>query len=116
MSDIGFSLLCGHLVGDYLFQNDWQALHKRNNTVRCLIHCALYTFAVWLFTFSWITPLGLAICFVAHFLFDRFGLARRYMSLVGQEQFATGPCSPWSIIVVDNTFHILTLYLIGALA
>jgi len=108
----GFMLLCGHLVGDYLLQNDWMALHKRNNSFRCLVHCVLYTFAVWLFAASWITLPGLAFCLITHFVFDRFGLARRYMRLVGQEQFATGPCAPWSIIVVDNTFHLITLALI----
>jgi hypothetical protein len=34
----------------------------------------------------------------------------------GQRAFATGPLSPWSVIVVDNTIHLLVLYLIGCVA
>lgn len=44
-------------------------------------------------------------------------LAGRWMRNVsGQKAFATGPLSPWSIIVVDNVAHIATLAAIGKLA
>jgi hypothetical protein len=131
----GFYLLVGHMLGDYIVQNDWQAKWKTNpppdgecgpreraarqNTadLACTVHCLLYTLAVWLFSFSWMPWWGLAVCFVAHFVIDRFRLAGRWMRNVsGQAAFATGPLAPWSIIVVDNTFHLITLAVIAALA
>jgi hypothetical protein len=149
---IGFSLVLGHLVGDYLFQNDWQAKYKvarrphyprpgfgfedmagieaakaawdagdragRIGPWACTVHCLLYTLAVFLCTwpvhlFPWWFYLGVGL---VHWPVDRFRLARVWMTRVsGQEAFATGPLAPWSVIVVDNTFHLLTLYLLALL-
>jgi hypothetical protein len=186
----GFYLLCGHLLGDFILQNDWMARNKankhpgpepfrgrkwikpddqypgpwsveadptdriafaaamdaRNERIQawkaekeqhardrviyddwlrdyeayllghltCLLHCALYTTAIYLFTFWWMTPLGLAWCFMLHFMIDRWRLARKWMEAMGQAEFATGPFAPWSIVVVDNTLHLLTLAIIAA--
>lgn len=201
-----FGLLLGHLVGDYLFQDDWQAANKVNpwpgkephpgrvwvgttieprdypgpwsvnanpadrvgfasamerrnqkisewdakekllveeararcsldnaeraeqrawcdarlnwwvGNAACLYHCLWYTFAVALFSWSWMPWWGLAFCFLTHFVIDRFKLARWWMMHISrQEKFATGPLAPWSIIIVDNTWHLLTLYLIACI-
>ena len=160
----GFGLLIGHLVGDYILQNDWQAKNKTNphpgkcpiskgfdlqfpcagddpelqaaiqydETMRrwrdanknwwignlaCFIHCLCYTLAVWAFSFWWMPWWGLLVCFVVHFPVDRWCLASVWMKNVsGQKAFATGPLSPWSIIVVDNIWHLLTLYGIAVVA
>lgn len=157
---IGFGLLVGHLLGDYVLQNDWMARNKANphpgatpseprtfptvagqdpkdawssgqiewqeefagweqrhgeylgGHVACTVHCLLYTLSVWACSFWWMPWWGLAVCFLAHWPIDRFRLARTYMRF-GQEAFATGPLAPWSVIVVDNTFHLYTLFLIG---
>lgn len=117
----GFAMLLGHLVGDYIVQNDWMAKNKTKPWVpgpegrygheACTIHCLLYTLAVWAFTWWWMPYWGLAICFAFHWPIDRFRLAKLWMIYVsGQKDFATGLLSPWSIIVVDNIFHLLTLY------
>ena len=154
----GFGLLIGHLIGDYIVQNDWMASNKANphpgidqhsqrvwiscsgtplteedakaiqeskawheafrkwhvGHVACLVHCILYTLAVWACSFWWMPWWGLAVCFAVHFPIDRWRLAGVWMRNVsGQYVFATGPLSPWSIIVVDNTFHLLTLFIIA---
>jgi hypothetical protein len=142
----GFGLLVGHLVGDFIFQNDYVAANKSNpwpgaepnvdNPLRamttehrewraresgwrmghvvCTAHCFFYTLAVWLFSYQWMPWWGLVVCLAAHWPIDRFRLAKAFMvRLNGQEGFATGPLAPWSVIVVDNTMHLLTLYLIG---
>ncbi len=147
----GFGLLIGHLLGDFILQNDFQATWKtggppptdeenarilalhgdargdailddeayrsRKATLVCLLHCLLYTAAVWLCSFWWMPLWGLAVCFMLHFPIDRYRLAGRYMRNVsGQKQFATGIFSPWSIIVVDQVFHLVTLFVIGLIA
>ena len=104
------SALVGHLVGDFIFQNDFQAKNKTTSTWHCLLHVVLYTLAIMLFT-GWYDWRHLAAVAVPHFFIDRFRLSRRLMRLVGQEEFATGPLSPWSIIIVDQVMHLVCLYL-----
>jgi len=181
----GFYLLCAHLLGDFILQNDWMASNKtaphpgpdpcpnlrqpgkseeypgpysldadpldregfgkalveRNEKIAnykvqwnayrlglqlraqwiekqdkwwtgnfaCALHCLIYTLAVWAMSYWWVTPLGLAVCFAAHYMIDRYRLVRPWMTLMGQEAFLMGPLAPWSSIVVDNTLHLLTL-------
>lgn len=109
---IGFALLVGHMVGDYIAQNDWMAANKSRSSVACFVHCVAYTFAVWCCSaafYAW-SPLGLLIVFTAHFPLDRWRLAAWWMRNVsGQRGFADGPLAPWSAVVVDNTFHLATL-------
>jgi hypothetical protein len=155
---IGLELLLGHLVGDYIVQNDWMAANKVNTWhgeppdwkrlpdgsvifgncqetfqelnawkyarrqwylghLACTVHCLLYTLAVAAFTFWWMPWWGYLACFLIHWPIDRFRLAKLWMTKVSlQEKFATGPLSPWSIILVDNIWHLLTLYGIARFA
>lgn len=146
-----FGLLLGHLVGDYVLQNDWLAKHKttphpgpRPKTfdkakpeelepllgewneydkkfsaywlghLACMCHCFCYTIAVQVCSLFWLPTWALVACCVLHFPVDRFRLAAWWMKNVsGQKEFATGALSPWSIIVVDNIFHLLVLFTIA---
>lgn len=119
----GFWLLMGHLLGDYVLQNDWMAGNKTSRErpvlghYACTVHCGLYTLAVWLCSWRWMPWWGLVVCFAVHWPVDRFRLAFWWMSRVsGQKAFAAGPLAPWSVIVVDNVFHLLTLGVIAVLA
>ena len=83
----------------------------------CTVHCFLYTTAVWLFSCWWMPWWGLVACFVAHWPVDRFRLAYWWMNHVsGQKFFASKehPMFPWSIVIVDNTAHLIVLFAIGA--
>jgi hypothetical protein len=117
----GFGLLCGHLVGDYILQNDWQAGNKTNPTgkkaglayLACLVHCVLYTFSVWAFNQE-LSIYSLSLCFGLHYPIDRWRLAVVWMKYVsGQKGFATGSLAPWSFIIVDNVFHLVTLFFLA---
>lgn len=140
----GFWLLMGHLIGDYIVQNDWMARCKvawpptgprpanhlkasdswdeqvataRHGHSACTVHCLLYTLAIWACSFWWMPWWGLVACFVAHWPIDRFRLAGRWMRNVsGQSVFASGPLSPWSVIVVDNIAHLVTLGVIASVS
>jgi hypothetical protein len=104
------SALVGHLVGDYLAQNDWMALNKKQSSGHCAVHCAVWTACVMLFAqwpfWTWV-PL-----FWSHFLQDRTQIVAWYMDAVGQKSFRTGICAPWSSIVVDNVWHVVTLWIL----
>jgi hypothetical protein len=112
MSEILASAIVGHLVGDYLLQNDWMALNKKRHSINCAVHCTLWTLAVCAFS-GWWTVSIISILWVTHFVQDRTSIIIWWMTKANrQQQFATGPCAPWSIIVVDNVFHILTIWIV----
>ncbi len=107
----------GHLVGDFLFQNDWMANNKKQHTWPCLVHVSFYTFAVMLFTwlgqFAGYEPWpwwAALVVFIPHFLIDRTNVVKWSMDHKGQKNFAVPPMAPWSIIAVDNTWHLVCLF------
>ena len=114
--------IVGHLVGDYLLQNDYLAQGKKRDNIICACHCFIWAWCVLGFgqapwtkesyypgLYVWL------ILFVTHYIQDRGGLIQRWMIWNGQEKFMTGPCAPWSLIVVDNVWHIVTIYVIWKL-
>lgn len=100
-----------HAVGDYLLQNDWMALNKKQKGLlglwACLVHCTLYSLPFLLIG----SPLQVSVIFVTHFLIDRWFFVRWYMNTIGQKKFSQPPTGPWSVFVVDNTFHVVCNYL-----
>ena len=106
------STIVGHLVGDYLLQNDWMALNKRKSSFPCAVHCVLWSMSVCLFA-GWGGFVIPVVLFVTHFIQDRTNIIQWWMGVNNQKQFASGPCSPWSIIVVDNVWHIVVIYFVN---
>jgi len=53
MNDLAAALV-GHLVGDYLLQDDWMAKEKRTRSAVCALHAGLWTVAVCSFA-GWYT-------------------------------------------------------------
>jgi len=94
------ALLIGHLVGDYILQNDYQAVNKSKHSYAgqagCALHCFLYSTAVatcvvvagWR-TFdpglSW--PVAFVVAYVTHFPIDRWSLAAWWGKLIKQTSF-----------------------------
>lgn len=108
--------IIGHLVGDYLLQNDWMALNKKRKDdvglLSCAVHCVIWASAVsfaagWWHSF-WVWP----VLYLTHLAQDHTNVVAWWMDRIGQKQFRTGPCAPWSIIVVDNVWHIVTIALV----
>lgn len=111
-TEILASAIVGHLVGDYLLQNDWMALNKKQGSLPCLIHCAIWTVSICAFTGWWHASV-MCILFLTHFAQDRTNIVLFWMTKINrQAKFAGPPCAPWSIIVVDNVWHIVTLWAI----
>jgi hypothetical protein len=131
--------MCGHLVGDWIFEDDWMARYKGLSRPRhknyatkeayqkanglykfsyfvCLIHCLMYTAAIFMFSFWWITWHGLLAVFVTHYIIDKFSLSEWFMTnFTGQNEIAshTGKYYPWSIELVDTAVHLVILFLIA---
>lgn len=110
--------LIGHLIGDYLLQNDWMALNKKRDSTPCAIHCMIWTLSVYFCQAAshpwptWTIP----ILFVSHFVQDRTEIVRWIMEHKGQRGFAQAPMAPWSLVVVDNVLHLFALWIIARVA
>ena len=97
-----------HLIGDYLLQNDYMAQNKKSSSWVCALHCTLYSFAMFCLT-SWPWWIMLLI-WVEHFIQDRTSFVVGFMKFNNQKGFMEPPLAPWSIIVVDNTLHLVFLF------
>jgi len=114
-------LLVCHLVGDFLFQTDWQANHKDHGLGRdperrwaLLSHVTTYTLAflpalVWigLELDLWRAILAAVLIFVPHMIQADRRLLDAYMMRI------KGPGSlelPGLRVACDQTFHVLALF------
>ena len=104
------SILVSHVIGDYIIQNDKMAKMKKESHLYCFVHSFLYTWCFWFFTdLSFI--LLILIC-IQHFLQDRWNFVKWSMEKMGKKIFSEPPMAPWSIIVMDNIYHLLFIYFI----
>jgi Protein of unknown function (DUF3307) len=115
-----------HLVGDYLLQTDWQAANKRGglggDPVRrraLLFHIATYTLAfvpalIWLLDDIGAQVIAVvALISLPHLVQDDGRLLEHYIAIVKGEP-ATRNVAVTA--VVDQSFHIVTLFGIALLA
>jgi hypothetical protein len=120
-------LLVSHLVGDYLLQTDWQAVHKRGglgpdpvSRQALLSHVATYTLAfvpalIWLAgDLSVVAVVGLA-CGIAipHLVQDDGRLLAIYVRQVKGCDIVAFPLVG---AAVDQTMHIVALFGLALLA
>jgi hypothetical protein len=112
-------LVIGHLVGDWVAQNDWMAKGKRRSLMNLpgLAHFAVYTASVlgagWLSglqgrPLAWYVPLGAAV-FLSHWLIDGTRLVNLWMRVARQSDLDTVQ------LMVDQTLHLLGLAVVAAL-
>jgi hypothetical protein len=118
-------LVC-HLVGDYLLQTDWQAAHKRgglgpNRESRraLLAHITTYTLAfapalIWLLDEigGWVIGVA-ALIALPHMVQDDGRLLERYIAFIKGEPATRNAAV---VAVVDQSFHVVVLFLIALLA
>lgn len=93
-----------HLIGDYILQTDWMSQNKKTKTLPCVIHILTYLIPFLLTNIIWWKIILIGI---EHFIQDRTNIVVDFMKLTGSEDFTKPPFAPWSIILVDNIFHIL---------
>ncbi len=117
-----------HLVGDFMLQTDWQARHKHGGLGRdpvsrraLLSHVAVYTL-VFVPAVAWImltadlsalVGLGLlALVFLPHVVQDDGRVVTWWMRDVKRTEPSA---QPGVTIVVDQTMHIVMLFLLAVL-
>ena len=111
-------LLIGHLLGDWLLQNDWMARGKKQAFFTCagMVHFTLYTATtlgtLW-FSNTVATTMTLylgfgAFIFTSHWLIDATDVVERWMRLYQQSNLALVR------LMVDQALHLLVLALLAA--
>jgi hypothetical protein len=106
-------LVLGHLLGDWILQNDWMARGKKRQLlgVAGLVHAAGYTLTIlgacWLSGYrsrhpTFYLALGSAV-FLSHWLIDGTRFVDRWMRLYRQTDV------PEVRLMVDQTLHVLVL-------
>ena len=105
------SAIIGHLVADYLLQFDFIAENKKKNSSISAVHCIIWATCVCLMGQIW-NFTAFMILFATHYIQDRWNIIPWYMRTVGQKNFTKPPFAPWSLIVVDNVWHIFTIWII----
>jgi hypothetical protein len=116
--------LVAHMVGDYLFQTDWQARHKRGGlsggvALRALAqHVATYTLAfvpalIWIGSelgAGWALLAG-ALVALPHFVIDDGRIVQLYLAHVKH-----APDTDIGLAAsVDQSFHVVLLCLVALL-
>jgi hypothetical protein len=109
-------LLIGHLVADWMLQNDWMARNKQSHWLApaILVHCTIYTMI--LLVSLWLVdppvaaaqpyPLIGAVLFLSHWFIDAGNLAAGWMRLLGQTRLH------FVQVMVDQTMHVVVIALL----
>lgn len=111
-----------HLLGDYILQNDYLAMAKKNKGlggfISCFTHCLLYSIPFGIYTRSWIVGILIG---VSHFALDRTTVVTKFLMIRNgvkdSSNFGFHPDRPkfisvWLYIITDNCFHIIGNYFI----
>ena len=135
------ALLVGHLIGDYLFQNDKMAINKSKPSFTghlwCCLHCTIYAICVgicvWLGGWRSNGDLGayitaFMIAWVTHYPIDRWGFGWKWMKFFRMSAFkdSDGTYSGTLDVVinkrqyfiapvyiaVDNTLHLVLMWIL----
>jgi Protein of unknown function (DUF3307) len=120
------SFLVAHMVGDYLFQTDWQASHKRGGLTgdsvsrrALLTHVTTYTIA-FLPALVWIASrlddvliavIAGALIFLPHVVVDDGRIVVGYVQRVKRADVR----NVGLLTSVDQAFHILSLWAVAVL-
>ena len=104
--------LIGHLIGDYILQNDWMAQNKKKENLPCFVHCLLWTISVVVCTGWWIYPSVWFLVFASHWIFDRTQISMWYMKIT-KKSSQDNPFFPLVYVAVDNTCHLTLLWLLS---
>ena len=122
-------IILAHLVGDYLFQNNYMALNKHKYNLKgwftCTLHCIIYSIIVCLML-NIFNIKGLIFIFFSHFILDKFGIVEWYLKIIkgrsidrflkeernylSNMDLIQAGFTTLVYVVVDNTMHLLIMY------
>ena len=107
--DLFDCLIVGHLVGDFLLQNEWMAENKAKQIAPLLVHSSIYTLSLFMFSL-FVKPLPwlpILLIFVSHSIVDQRGLITLWGQVVTNLKNNT-----WLYIMADQTVHIIIILIV----
>jgi len=115
---INLPWVLAHFIGDFLLQNDWQAVNKKKNNWSCTLHVTLYILP---FLLTNLTPVQILLIYAQHWIQDRtnfvswwcktmgsFQRELKHNALVANNQYER--VLPWGHFVVDQVFHFIWMW------
>ena len=125
MSDLFLLAFLGHLVGDFMLQPKYTALHKGDSTLEgfrlCTVHVLVYSAAVCTFLGS-ANLVVFGLVFAPHWIIDKWSLATWWTRMIrgrtfkdafeSVDKYKSFDIAFTSIIytVIDMTMHLLCLF------
>jgi len=122
------NLLLGHLVGDYLLQNDWMGINKSKpgfkNALICMLHSSIWTASICVFCWNWVVSppswwsgIGVVarifMIWYHHYALDRNrNIVRAWMDFFGNFKSVKEPYRTYILYGYDNIFHLLFVFLV----
>jgi Protein of unknown function (DUF3307) len=114
-------LLAGHLFGDWIAQNDWQATNKTRSWAALAAHVSSYHLVMGMLLLipilrdgwpAWKALVALTVSAGTHAIIDRRAPVRVLMRAAGSPGFAT---VEWGVIAVDQALHLFILAMLAVL-
>jgi hypothetical protein len=112
--------ILAHLIGDFLFQNDWMAVEKKKSNLACTIHVFFYMIPFLLTEISIIQFLLIAS---QHWVQDRTSFIAwwckrigsfqgeiKHHALVSNNKFER--VLPWGHFIKDQIFHSIWIWMV----
>ncbi|MBI5732582.1 DUF3307 domain-containing protein [Candidatus Jorgensenbacteria bacterium] len=111
-----FLLVMGHLVGDWIFQTEHQALNKAHGKFfnwPLIGHCLIYT-ACFIPIFAWLnfSWWWLILIFSSHMFLDRRWPVVWWIKHIKRTSDNTITNNFWLVIAVDQVMHLLIITII----
>ena len=116
-SGIGLHWVFAHLIGDYFLQTDEMAINKKLKGVDGDYACFMYVVS-YMIPFCFLTDFNLVqilLIGAQHYIQDRTYFVQWFMVHTGSEKFTKEPMAPWSLVVVDNIFHLIWIAIVAQL-
>jgi len=102
--------ILAHFIGDFLLQNDWMARRKKNSSLICTIHVAIYIIP---FLFVEASYLQTLLIFSQHWIQDRTEFVNWYCRKLKIFQGELNQqVLPWGHFIIDQIFHFIWLWIV----
>jgi hypothetical protein len=135
-AEFSFNFIIGHIVGDYILQNNWMALNKKNSVMAALVHCIVYTVAICVSIYQTLLQQSIEriiivaiLVFLSHVVLDYTDLVDSFLHAIRgrswkrsfdlaskqvNQNIASAIIAYTAIVqtVVDNALHIIMMYFI----
>jgi hypothetical protein len=113
-------LIVSHFVADWLFQTDYEAIHKAQGSFlnkAILKHCSVYTLcfvgAIYFWNVSfWFLP----AIFITHLVIDRRWPVAWWITKIKRTGSQFLKENFWFFVIIDQVFHIVILAIIAIIA